>query len=113
MSSNGSLKSVDYEVFGNVQGVCFRMYTEGEAKKLGVVGWVKNTSKGTVTGQVQGPEEKVNSMGRIHVSLPSKEECASEPGSPPEIDRHMEAGRPTAGSTEQSWRGKRRLWFWG
>ncbi|XP_045740953.1 acylphosphatase-2 isoform X14 [Mirounga angustirostris] len=38
------------------------MYTEGEAKKIGVVGWVKNTSKGTVTGQVQGPEEKVNSM---------------------------------------------------
>ncbi|XP_069925228.1 acylphosphatase-2 isoform X2 [Oryctolagus cuniculus] len=43
-------------------GVCFRMYTEGEAKKIGVVGWVKNTSKGTVTGQVQGPEDKVNSM---------------------------------------------------
>nr|XP_048283537.1 acylphosphatase-2 isoform X1 [Myodes glareolus] len=56
------LKSVDYEVFGRVQGVCFRMYTEGEAKKIGVVGWVKNTSKGTVTGQVQGPEEKVDSM---------------------------------------------------
>ncbi|XP_006873599.1 PREDICTED: acylphosphatase-2 [Chrysochloris asiatica] len=62
MSTTESLKSVDYEVFGNVQGVCFRMYTEGEAKKIGVVGWVKNTSKGTVTGQVQGPEEKVNSM---------------------------------------------------
>ncbi|XP_053746669.1 acylphosphatase-2 isoform X2 [Panthera pardus] len=43
-------------------GVCFRMYTEDEARKIGVVGWVKNTSKGTVTGQVQGPEEKVNSM---------------------------------------------------
>ncbi|XP_037014336.2 acylphosphatase-2 isoform X1 [Artibeus jamaicensis] len=62
MSTAGSLKSVDYEVFGRVQGVCFRMYTEGEAKKIGVVGWVKNTSQGTVTGQVQGPEEKVNSM---------------------------------------------------
>lgn len=37
-------------------------YTEQEAKKLGVVGWVKNTSQGTVTGQVQGPEEKVNEM---------------------------------------------------
>uniref|UniRef100_A0A8C3EHX4 Acylphosphatase-2 n=3 Tax=Corvus TaxID=30420 RepID=A0A8C3EHX4_CORMO len=37
-------------------------YTEQEAKKLGVVGWVKNTSQGTVTGQVQGPEEKVNKM---------------------------------------------------
>ncbi|XP_070334483.1 acylphosphatase-2 isoform X8 [Odocoileus virginianus] len=43
-------------------GVCFRMYTEDEARKIGVVGWVKNTSKGTVTGQVQGPEEKVNSI---------------------------------------------------
>ncbi|XP_032266874.1 acylphosphatase-2 isoform X1 [Halichoerus grypus] len=62
MSAAGRLKSVDYEVFGRVQGVCFRMYTEDEAKKIGVVGWVKNTSKGTVTGQVQGPEEKVNSM---------------------------------------------------
>lgn len=37
-------------------------YTEQEARKLGVVGWVKNTSQGTVTGQVQGPEEKVNEM---------------------------------------------------
>ncbi|KAM7027853.1 acylphosphatase-2 isoform 2-T2 [Passerculus sandwichensis] len=59
---SGALKSVDYEVFGRVQGVCFRMYTEQEAKKLGVVGWVKNTSQGTVTGQVQGPEERVNEM---------------------------------------------------
>ncbi|XP_033031603.1 acylphosphatase-2 isoform X2 [Trachypithecus francoisi] len=62
MSTAGPLKSVDYEVFGRVQGVCFRMYTEDEARKIGVVGWVKNTTKGTVTGQVQGPEDKVNSM---------------------------------------------------
>ncbi|XP_072189709.1 acylphosphatase-2 isoform X2 [Excalfactoria chinensis] len=60
--ASGALKSVDYEVFGRVQGVCFRMYTEAEAKKLGVVGWVKNTSQGTVTGQVQGPEDKVNTI---------------------------------------------------
>lgn len=40
----------------------WNQYTEDEARKIGVVGWVKNTSKGTVTGQVQGPEEKVNSM---------------------------------------------------
>ncbi|XP_034857451.1 acylphosphatase-2 isoform X4 [Mirounga leonina] len=69
MSAAGRLKSVDYEVFGRVQGVCFRMYTEGEAKKIGVVGWVKNTSKGTVTGQVQGPEEKVNSISLQHTFL--------------------------------------------
>ncbi|XP_019404844.1 PREDICTED: acylphosphatase-2 isoform X3 [Crocodylus porosus] len=58
----GVFKSVDYEVFGRVQGVCFRMYTEDEARKLGVVGWVKNTRQGTVTGQVQGPEDKVNAI---------------------------------------------------
>uniref|UniRef100_A0A8V0YRY8 Acylphosphatase n=1 Tax=Gallus gallus TaxID=9031 RepID=A0A8V0YRY8_CHICK len=64
--ASSSLKSVDYEVFGRVQGVCFRMYTEEEARKLGVVGWVKNTSQGTVTGQVQGPEDKVNAITEIN-----------------------------------------------
>ncbi|XP_075353179.1 acylphosphatase-2 isoform X5 [Mycteria americana] len=54
--------------------VCFRMYTEEEARKLGVVGWVKNTHQGTVTGQVQGPEDKVNAIQYFKqdlVSLPS------------------------------------------
>ncbi|KAG8431165.1 hypothetical protein GDO86_019329 [Hymenochirus boettgeri] len=60
--STSKLKLVDYEVFGCVQGVCFRMHTEDEARKLGVVGWVKNTRQGTVVGQVQGPEEKIHSM---------------------------------------------------
>ncbi|NXR68282.1 ACYP2 protein, partial [Rhadina sibilatrix] len=62
--ASGALKSVDYEVFGRVQASYYfpNQYTEQEAKKLGVVGWVKNTSQGTVTGQVQGPEEKVNEM---------------------------------------------------
>ncbi|XP_075123670.1 acylphosphatase-2 isoform X2 [Leptodactylus fuscus] len=62
VKASNALKSVDYEVFGRVQGVCFRMYTEDEARKLGVVGWVRNTRQGTVEGQVQGSEEKVNSI---------------------------------------------------
>ncbi|XP_051967883.1 acylphosphatase-2 [Xyrauchen texanus] len=64
MSSGAGEKyvSVDFEVFGNVQGVCFRMYTEEEGKKLGVTGWVKNTREGTVVGQVQGPPDKVKEM---------------------------------------------------
>ncbi|XP_066482000.1 acylphosphatase-2 [Tiliqua scincoides] len=60
MSQN--LISVDYEVFGRVQGVCFRLYTEEKARRTGVVGWVKNTRQGTVAGQLQGPEENVNEM---------------------------------------------------
>ncbi|XP_051528503.1 acylphosphatase-2-like [Myxocyprinus asiaticus] len=60
--ADGKYVSVDFEVFGNVQGVCFRMYTEEEGKKLGVTGWVKNTRQGTVIGQVQGPPDKVIEM---------------------------------------------------
>ncbi|NWX10699.1 ACYP2 protein, partial [Caloenas nicobarica] len=70
--ASSALKSVDYEVFGRVQVYALtpivlfhsflNQYTEEEARKLGVVGWVKNTSQGTVTGQVQGPEDKVNAM---------------------------------------------------
>ncbi|XP_068597253.1 acylphosphatase-2-like isoform X1 [Brachionichthys hirsutus] len=56
------LLSVDFEVFGRVQGVCFRMYTEDKGLRLGLVGWVKNTSGGTVVGQVQGPAATVEEM---------------------------------------------------
>lgn len=63
ISDGGSrLVSVDYEIFGDVQGVCFRMYTEDQGKNLGLSGWVKNTRQGTVIGQVQGPQEKVKQM---------------------------------------------------
>ncbi|XP_078283999.1 acylphosphatase-2-like isoform X5 [Rhinoraja longicauda] len=63
MSSTGAgLRSVDYEVFGNVQGVFFRKFTVEQAEKLGLVGWVKNTAEGTVTGQVQGSADKINVM---------------------------------------------------
>uniref|UniRef100_A0A8C8RR19 Acylphosphatase-like domain-containing protein n=1 Tax=Pelusios castaneus TaxID=367368 RepID=A0A8C8RR19_9SAUR len=42
---------------------CAGHYLLGEqGKKLGVVGWVKNTPRGTVTGQVQGPKEKTEIM---------------------------------------------------
>ncbi|XP_041803863.1 acylphosphatase-2-like [Chelmon rostratus] len=56
------LASVDFEIYGHVQGVCFRMYTEKEGLRLGLVGWVKNTFRGTVVGQVQGPADMVEEM---------------------------------------------------
>ncbi|XP_072525979.1 acylphosphatase-2-like [Salminus brasiliensis] len=61
-SSGSDLCSVDFEIYGHVQGVCFRMYTEREGLSLGLVGWVKNTNRGTVMGQVQGPRQQVNEM---------------------------------------------------
>ncbi|XP_065144136.2 acylphosphatase-1 [Paramisgurnus dabryanus] len=62
MMSSEELLSVDYEVYGRVQGVFFRKYTQSEGKKLGLVGWVKNTDAGTVQGQLQGPASKVEQM---------------------------------------------------
>ncbi|XP_037948650.1 acylphosphatase-2 isoform X3 [Teleopsis dalmanni] len=48
--------SCDFEVFGIVQGVSFRMYTERQAKSLGIRGWIMNTSYDTVKGQIEGTE---------------------------------------------------------
>ncbi|KAG5853135.1 acylphosphatase-2-like [Anguilla rostrata] len=56
------LVSVDYEVFGQVQGVFFRKYTQKEGCRLQLVGWVRNTNWDTVEGQIQGPKEAVESM---------------------------------------------------
>jgi acylphosphatase len=56
------LLSVDFEVFGKVQGVFFRKYTQQEGTKLKLVGWVMNTEQGTVVGQAQGKEDSIKKM---------------------------------------------------
>ncbi|XP_054469873.1 acylphosphatase-1 [Anoplopoma fimbria] len=60
--STEDLLSVDYEVFGRVQGVFFRKYTQAQGRKLGLVGWVQNTDAGSVQGQLQGPRSQVKEM---------------------------------------------------
>ncbi|KAH3853284.1 hypothetical protein DPMN_095806 [Dreissena polymorpha] len=62
MASGSRVTSVNFEIFGKVQGVFFRKHTEKTAKGLGLVGWVMNTPQKTVQGQVQGREEKVAEM---------------------------------------------------
>ncbi|XP_074256256.1 acylphosphatase-2 isoform X2 [Saimiri boliviensis] len=104
MSTARPLISVDYEVFGEVQGRAPSTYTEGEAKKIGVVGWVKNTSKGTVTGQVQGPEDKVNSIsGDTCADLLHRKSWLSKVGSPSSrIDRTNFSNEKTISKLEYS-----------
>jgi len=41
-------------VEGNVQGVAYRAYAQDAADELGVCGWVKNASDGTVLVCAQG-----------------------------------------------------------
>ncbi|KAB2574078.1 Acylphosphatase-like protein [Lasiodiplodia theobromae] len=52
-------KRIQYKVDGQVQGVCFRAYTVEEANKIGVTGFVKNASDGTVTGEAQGDDNQI------------------------------------------------------
>mmetsp|Transcript_16512 Transcript_16512/g.23935 ORF Transcript_16512/g.23935 Transcript_16512/m.23935 type:complete len:93 (-) Transcript_16512:53-331(-) len=51
-----------FEVFGLVQGVCFRAETVNQAKSLGLKGWVRNTSRNTVEGVVEGPNDSAQKM---------------------------------------------------
>ncbi|CAF3338545.1 unnamed protein product [Rotaria sp. Silwood1] len=60
--TSGSLISCDFEIFGTVQGVFFRKYTQKQATKLNLVGWVKNTSSGTVKGHMEGRKDDINAM---------------------------------------------------
>ena len=46
---------------GRVQGVGFRMTARAVARDLGLTGWVRNESDGSVLMQVQGPEDAVTS----------------------------------------------------
>ncbi|XP_078413099.1 acylphosphatase-2-like isoform X1 [Cetorhinus maximus] len=93
MSKVGSVaarfKSIDYEISGRVQGVCFRMYTEDQARKLGVVGWVRNTRRGTVEGQVQGKEELVNSISTEALLMQAAgcRQCCFSNGSDPDEEK--------------------------
>lgn len=61
-STPSMLTTVSFEVFGRVQGVYFRKHTVDEARRLGLVGNVRNTSAGSVKGIVQGEATKVEMM---------------------------------------------------
>lgn len=57
-----SVLSVDFEIYGRVQGVHFRKHTQAQGKLLGLKGWCMNTERGTVVGSMQGPTDKIMKM---------------------------------------------------
>ncbi len=49
-------------VKGIVQGVNFRYYTQRQAMRIGITGWVRNLPDGSVAGVFEGEEQDVEAM---------------------------------------------------
>jgi len=57
-----AIKRVNAVVFGKVQGIYFRAYTQAEGTRMGVKGWVKNRADGSVEVAIEGEPEQVEQM---------------------------------------------------
>lgn len=51
-------------IAGRVQGVGYRDWMVGRARRLGLAGWVRNRSNGTVEALLDGPEPAIEEMLR-------------------------------------------------
>lgn len=50
------LKQLTAVIYGTVQGVSFRYYTQQTARRLGLTGWVANQRDGAVKAVAEGDE---------------------------------------------------------
>lgn len=55
-------KRIEATVYGRVQGVSFRYYTQKEAIRLNLTGWVANDSDGAVRVVAEGSEAVLKKM---------------------------------------------------
>ena len=58
----GEQRAVRVRVSGIVQGVSYRVWTRGEAMRLGLRGWVRNERDGSVTALIAGADAAVTAM---------------------------------------------------
>jgi acylphosphatase len=54
--------TLSVRVTGRVQGVWYRGWAQAEATRLGLSGWVRNRSDGSVAALLHGPEDGVRAM---------------------------------------------------
>ena len=49
-------------ITGRVQGVFFRAWAQGQARELGISGWIRNCADGSVEAHLAGEEDAVRRM---------------------------------------------------
>ena len=76
-------------ITGRVQGVAFRAWTQAEATRRGLRGWVRNEPDGSVSTLVSGKREAVDEMLSAFWSGPGAADVrdvqAEDAGSAPDI----------------------------
>jgi acylphosphatase len=66
------MKRLDATVYGRVQGVSFRHYTQLKANELNLTGWVVNQPDRTVRVVAEGPTEQLEALLKwLHRGSPS------------------------------------------
>ena len=63
--SNRETQKLKFRVVGTVQGVGYRVWLEGEAKRRGIGGWVRNESDGSVSALLTGDEERLSALAGL------------------------------------------------
>lgn len=56
------MERLTMRVFGRVQGVGFRMYTQDQARDLGLDGWVRNEPDGSVALVAEGEASALDAL---------------------------------------------------
>ncbi len=56
------MKHINLKIKGKVQGVWYRKSTFDEAKRLGLKGFVRNESDGSVYAEAEGEEEVLDAL---------------------------------------------------
>ncbi|HEX6387354.1 MAG TPA: acylphosphatase [Anaerolineae bacterium] len=56
------MRRLEATIYGRVQGVSFRYYTQREAQRHRLTGWVANKPDGTVKVIAEGPENELEQL---------------------------------------------------